>query len=78
MTKEELAAELNVIPVDYNDPSLPPSVRDLQPLIYLDGNSVCVLNGTDPQADLFGCGDTLQAALNDFQKHYEEERENSV
>jgi len=69
---------LEVVNVNYGDPNLPKSVRDTHPLVWFDhdegsnkGAFCCVL-GPDPQAGVFGCGDTLQQALAEFDRHFQE------
>jgi hypothetical protein len=57
------------IPFDYSDKDLPISVRTFRPLIFKDGDSYCVVFGPDPQAGVFGCGDTPKEALTDWDKN---------
>ncbi len=68
---------LDVITIDYNAPGVPPGVKDLQPLVYRDGDAICVMEGENPMDGIFGCGCTQEEALQDFQKHYEESKQNS-
>jgi hypothetical protein len=64
---------LQVVPVDYNnDDSLPLSVKNTHPLIYLDGDTFCCVLGPDPVSGIFGRGDSLKDALDDFDKHFQE------
>lgn len=78
MTREEIRKNLNVIDIDINGNNIPPSVKDLQPLIFKDGDSVCVMQGESPMDGIFGCGKTPEEAMADFQRNYEKEKENSA
>ena len=55
-----------LVSVDYQNLSLPASVQHLKPSIFREGNAYCVILGPDPQSGIFGCGDTLEEALNDW------------
>lgn len=61
---------LELVKLDYNAPELPKSVRRTQPLLFRDGDSFCCVLGPDPQAGIFGCGQTVEAALVDFDSSY--------
>jgi hypothetical protein len=58
--------------IDFSDPQLPAAVRILQPLVYKDGGSYCVILGPDPQEGVFGCGKTATEALNDWNEQLHE------
>lgn len=78
MTRKEVASKLDVVDIDYNAPGIPPGVKDLQPLVYREGDKICVMEGADPTEGLFGCGATIEIALADFQQHYEQGKQNSL
>jgi len=44
----------------------------LKPVIFQEGNPFCCLLGTDPQAGVFGCGDSLKEAIADWDQHLKE------
>jgi hypothetical protein len=69
MTREEIRKSLNVIEIDVNGQDVPPSVKDLQPLIFKDGDSVCVMQGESPMDGIFGWGKTTKEAMEDFQRN---------
>jgi hypothetical protein len=60
------------VDIDYSDVQLPESVKTFQPLLFKEGNSYCCVLGPDPQAGVFGCGDTPIHALQDWDKHLKE------
>ena len=60
------------VPVNFNSADLLNSVRVLRPLVYKDGDSVCVVLGPDPQEGVFGCGPTTEVALKDWDTHLKE------
>lgn len=46
--------------------------KALQPIVFKDGNSYCCFLGTDPQIGVFGCGDTPQDAVGEWDKNLKE------
>lgn len=58
--------------VNFNEPGLPENARLLQPLVWQDESSYCVLLGSDPQKGVFGCGDTIAAALRNWNQHLQQ------
>jgi hypothetical protein len=58
--------------MDFQDESLPQSVKELRPLVWKDGDSFCCVLGSDPQLGIFGCGDTPTEALKDWDNHFQE------
>lgn len=57
--------------IDYNmeDKNLPSAVRQFQPTVFKDGSTFCCILGPSPQEGVFGCGDSPQAALKEWDKH---------
>ena len=74
MDREELMKVLDTIEIDYSDPGLPSAVRNLKPIVYKDGDGICVMEGETPMDGAFGCGKTEKEAMKDFQRHYEEQK----
>jgi hypothetical protein len=63
-------AKEDVVSIDYNSAEVPQNVRVLKPMVYMDGPAYCVLLGPDPATGVFGCGDTLKEALEDWDVNY--------
>jgi hypothetical protein len=42
------------VSVDFEQENLPSSARILKPLVYRDGDSICVVLGPDPTEGVFG------------------------
>jgi len=63
---------LEIVAVNFDDPSLPEHARQLRPLIWHDGDAYCVLLGPDPQSGVFGCEKSLEAALDDWNNNVRE------
>lgn len=61
-----------VVKVDFTDGSFSREVKDLRPLIFKDKDIFCVVLGPDPQEGIFGCGTTVQNALEDWTNHLKE------
>ncbi len=60
------------VSIDYSDDKLPVAVRALKPVIFKEGNAFCCLLGPDPQAGVFGCGDSAKEAIVDWDLHLKE------
>jgi hypothetical protein len=64
---EQMKADgLDTVVVDFDDESFPENVRVLRPLVWHDATSYCVLLGPDPHNGVFGSGETVAAALEDW------------
>jgi hypothetical protein len=63
---------LKVVPINYEDTQLPLPVRDLRPVVYMDGDAYFCLLGPDPLVGVFGCGRTKEKALADWTMHLHE------
>ena len=64
------------IDLNYNDPDLPAPVRQFKPVLFKEGDSFCMLLGPDPQEGIFGCGNTANDAIQDWEHHFNDEIEN--
>jgi hypothetical protein len=62
--------------IDFSDVNLPLTVRILKPLVYKDGDSFCVVFGPNPTEGVYGCGETANEALNDWNEHVKERIKN--
>jgi hypothetical protein len=62
---------------DYERDNIPPSVRLLMPEIAREDNIWRVRYG-DPQSGISGVGRTPQEAMDDFDREYAHEKENST
>ena len=61
-----------VVQINYQDSDIPATVREFKPALYRDGDSFCCLLGEDPQAGIFGCGESPKAAIEDWDSHFKE------
>jgi hypothetical protein len=62
--------------LNYNDPFLPETVRIFRPVVFKEGDSYCVLLGPDPQEGIFGCGNSAEKAVIDWEHHLFDELNN--
>lgn len=75
---EQMKADgLQTVEINFDDSTLPETVRKLHPLVWHDGNAYCAVLGPDMQAGVFGCGETVDAALNDWDQHITDYLENA-
>jgi len=51
------------ISFDFSRFRLPQYVGEFRPLLYKQGDRFCAVLGPDPQSGIFGCGDTPEDAL---------------
>jgi hypothetical protein len=63
---------LEAVAVDYESGSIPVSVKTFEPSVYKHGLFFCCILGPAPETGVFGCGDTLRAALTDWDKQLQE------
>jgi hypothetical protein len=57
---------LETVDINFEDATLPETVRRLRPMVWHDESAFCVLLGPDTQAGVFGCGETIRNALADW------------
>jgi len=68
---KETYDRLEPVKVDFDQEGIPKKAKKLQPQVFKDGDSYCCLFGPDPEVGIYGCGDTPQAALIDWEKDLE-------
>lgn len=62
-----------IIKLDYERADVPKSVRILKPTLYQEGTGTyCCILGEDPQAGIFGCGNSPEAAMESWDRSYQE------
>jgi hypothetical protein len=61
-----------VVAVDYEAHEHSKVVKELRPVVFKEEGSFCCLLGPDPQAGIFGCGDTAEGAISDWEQHLKE------
>lgn len=54
------------LPIDYEDKSLPASIRRFRPLLYQEGDMIHAVLGPDPQTGISGCGASIEEALKEW------------
>ena len=65
MEQMKIATE-KIVPIDYNAADLPVDIRELRPVVYQEEASYWCLLGPDPQRGIFGNGETVPDALEDW------------
>jgi hypothetical protein len=65
-----------IIPIDYEHGDLPATVRQFKPVVFQEGNAFCCILGPDPQSGIFGCGDSKEEAIRDWNNHFLDEIDN--
>lgn len=68
MEQMSIAAD-KIISVNYQSNDLPYEVKALRPVVFREEEDFCCLLGPDPQARIFGCGTTAEAAILDWQQN---------
>lgn len=70
--KQMKVESLEKVEIDTIWSNLPKSYHKLRPAIYRDDNIFCCLLGPDNQEGIFGCGDTAEEAIRDWDYHLNE------
>lgn len=68
MKQMKIAEQLKVS-INYEGKELSKAVKELQPVVFQDGNEFCCLLGPDMKAGIFGCGISPQEALKDWERN---------
>jgi hypothetical protein len=59
---------LDQVIIDYASPDFPKSIQELRPAVYRDGMLFCCVLGPSLQAGIVGCAETVDAALEAWDK----------
>ncbi|MGN6292901.1 MAG: hypothetical protein ACTHMV_09180 [Chitinophagaceae bacterium] len=73
-----ISLEKERIHVDYTMDGTPDSVRNFQPDAYLDGDQYYLVLGDNNEEGIFGCGHTLQEAMQEWDKAYRHKKSHSA
>ncbi|MHA4810830.1 hypothetical protein ACX0G9_22170 [Flavitalea flava] len=55
-----------VIYINYDAGGWPQSFKEFRPVLYQEGNLFCCLLGPDQKIGIFGCGETKEEAIKDW------------
>jgi len=69
-----ISLEKERIHVDYTIDGIPDSVKNFQPDVYRDGDQYYLILGDNNEGGVFGCGFSLQEAMQEWDKAYQEKR----
>jgi hypothetical protein len=72
---KETYDSLEPVSVDFNQDWVPAKAKKLKPQVFKDGDSYCCLFGPDPEVGIYGCGDTPENAILDWEKDLEKRME---
>lgn len=61
-----------VTDIDYENGKFSKAVKDLRPVVWADEQGYCCLLGPDPQEGILGVGNTIEAALQDWEQQLRE------
>jgi hypothetical protein len=64
----EAFEKLQPIAIDFSGDWAPEKAKKLKPEVFKDGDSYCCLFGPDPIVGIFGCGNTPEEAVLDWDK----------
>ena len=64
--------EESKLPIDYEDASLPSSVRSFRPLLYQEGEMIFAVLGPDMQTGISGSGATIEEALKEWDAQFQD------
>lgn len=63
----EISPEL-IISIDYS--TYPEPIKSLKPVVYKDGAAYCFISGPNPVDGIFGCGNSLSQAVEEWLKDW--------
>lgn len=66
------------VPLNYDAKGLSREIKELQPVVFREGDSYCCLLGPDPQIGIFGCGSTPKKAIADWERSLEKRIEKPI
>lgn len=69
---------LDLVRIDYEAADTPESVKKTHPVLYVKGDGFCCLLGPDPNAGIYGCGKTVQLAMTEFDRLFQERLEHPI
>lgn len=75
MEQMKISEQLKVA-LNYEAKELSRAVKELQPVVYQDGNEFCCLLGPNTTTGIFGCGISIAEALKDWERNLEKRIEN--
>lgn len=52
------------------------AAQALRPVVYVEGDKYCCLLGPNPRDGVFGCGNTPDEALNNWEQHLKDRLQN--
>jgi hypothetical protein len=67
-----------VVAIDYSDPTIPESVQQTRPLLYIDGDAYCCILGPNPETGIFGRGPSISEALDNFDRQFQKLAANPI
>jgi hypothetical protein len=65
MEQMNVPEESKVI-MDFERREIPRNARELQPLVFKEGDSYCCVLGADPERGIMGCGNTPIESVQDW------------
>jgi hypothetical protein len=63
---------LELVRIDYEAADTPESVKKTHPVVYVSGEDFCCLLGPDRKTGIYGCGKTVEQALMEFDRLFQE------
>lgn len=72
MEQFKVSPDMHEVSVDFTAKEIPASAALFHPTVFLDGDSFCAILGPDRQSGIYGCGDTPEAAVRDWDVHLQE------
>lgn len=71
---KQTSIDKEIIHTDYTGEGIPESVKNFRPSIYRDGEMYHCILGTDKNTGVFGSGKSIEEAMREWDKSYEEKK----
>ena len=66
--------ERYILQLNYDEAHLTESFKKVQPTVYRDGHAYCCISGGNPVDGIFGCGNSPEEAIENWDKAFEKRK----
>ena len=71
---KQTSIDKEIMHVDYSQEGFPESAKNFMPSVYRDGEMYHCILGTDKETGIFGSGKSLNEAMIEWDKAYQEKK----
>ncbi|SFM65704.1 hypothetical protein SAMN05428949_0330 [Chitinophaga sp. YR627] len=71
---KQTSIDKEILHVDYSREGIPESAKNFMPSVYRDGEVYHCILGTDKDTGIFGSGKSVDEAISEWDKSYQEKK----